>query len=336
MRFENERRVAVEAVLKAASLCRTVQRNLVSDESMAKKDRSPVTVADFGAQAVVSRILSQAFPNDPLIGEEDATELREDVNEGLKSKVVAHVRGLLPDLDERMILEAIDRGNFEGRSAGRAWTLDPIDGTKGFLRLEQYAVALSLLIDGRVVLGVLGCPNLPVTLSAPADGLVSRVSSAGCLFVAVEGQGAYVRTLDDPYEHRISVADISDPSKAVFCESVEKEHSSHSDSARVAEILGITAPPYRIDSQCKYGAVARGDASVYLRLPTRKGYEEKIWDHAAGCRVVLEAGGRVSDVRGRELNFSLGRTLVENVGVVVTNGRVHDAVIRAVRDVLGL
>jgi 3'-phosphoadenosine 5'-phosphosulfate (PAPS) 3'-phosphatase len=43
------------------------------------------------------------------------------------------------------------------------WTLDPIDGTKGFLRGWQYAVCLALLVDARVELGVIGCPNLPST-----------------------------------------------------------------------------------------------------------------------------------------------------------------------------
>ena len=105
---------------------------------------------------------------------------------------------------------------------------------------------------------------------------------------------------------------------------------------RSAELLGITVPPYRIDSQCKYAAVARGDASIYLRLPTKKGYEEKIWDHAAGSIVIQEAGGRATDVRGDELDFSLGRTLRNNLGVVVTNGVLHDCVVAAVRNVLGV
>lgn len=64
------------------------------------------------------------------------------------------------------------------------WTLDPIDGTKGFLRGEQYAVCLSLIVDAKPVLGVIGCPNLPVDPSKP-DG------AKGCIFVATKGQGAY-------------------------------------------------------------------------------------------------------------------------------------------------
>ena len=127
-----------------------------------------------------------------------------------------------------------------------------------------------------------------------------------------------------------------DVSQARFCESVEAAHSSQDDTARVAARLRILQPPFRIDSQCKYAAVARGDASIYMRLPTRKDYEEKIWDHAAGMAVVQEAGGRVTDVAGRDLDFSLGRTLRSNQGVVVTNGHIHDQVIEAVREVLGI
>ena len=329
MSYSHEREVAVEAVVKASHLCRVVQSNLVSDTSMSKKDRSPVTVADFGAQAVVTHALRRVFPDTPMVGEEDAAELRDPANAALCDKVVANVREIEAGLERDEILDLIDFGTYEGGATGRHFTLDPIDGTKGFLRLDQYAVALGLIEDGQVVLGVLGCPNLPVDASQPEG-------EKGCLFIAERGQGATVRTLDDPTERKISVTSIDDPTEASFCESVEKAHSSQSDSAKVAELLGITTPPFRIDSQCKYGAVARGDASVYLRLPTRADYEEKIWDHAAGAIVITEAGGRVTDVNGNDLDFSLGRTLKKNKGVVVTNGRLHDRVIAAVKEVLKL
>ncbi len=329
MKYAKERQAAVEAVLNACRLCRTVQATLISAESIAKKDKSPVTVADFGAQAVVANRLRWAFADDPLVGEEDAAALRGEANADLRRKVVASVQKIEPEMSESAILDAIDRGMYEGGPRGRHWTLDPIDGTKGFLRNEQYAVALALIEEGKVVLGVLGCPSLPHDGHKP-DG------PAGCLFIAVQGQGAVMRKLDDPTERPIHVTSISDPSRASFCESVESAHSAQDDSAKVAELLGITVPPYRIDSQCKYAAVARGDASIYLRLPTKKGYEEKIWDHAAGCIVIREAGGRATDVRGADLDFSLGRTLRNNLGVVVTNGVLHDRVIAAVRKVLGV
>jgi 3'(2'), 5'-bisphosphate nucleotidase len=327
MPLETERQVAVEAVIKACKLCQTVQLALVSKDTLAKKDKSPVTVADFGAQAVVSDALAKVFPDDPMVGEEHAASLRTAEGADLKDKVVQNVQIIVPVLGENEALDAIDRGTYPGGAIGRHWTLDPIDGTKGFLRGDQYAVALALIEEGQPVLGVLGCPNLPRD-SAHPNG------AKGCLFIAVKGEGATMRTIDDPAETPVSVTSIIDPADAAFCESVEAGHSSHGDAEKIAELLGVTAPPFRIDSQCKYAAVARGDASIYLRLPTRADYEEKIWDHAAGWMVVNEAGGKVSDVRGEPLDFSIGRTLKNNKGVVATNGHLHDQVIKAVREVL--
>jgi 3'(2'), 5'-bisphosphate nucleotidase len=117
-------------------------------------------------------------------------------------------------------------------------------------------------------------------------------------------------------------------------ESEEKAHTSQDASSLVREVLGISAVPVRIDSQCKYAVVARGDAEVYLRLPTRPGYQEKVWDHAAGFLVNSEAGGRVTDVDGKDLDFGRGRTLAANAGIVATHGPFHDEVVAAVQRVL--
>lgn len=327
MAYERERQAAVAAVVQASRLCQAVRRELVSAETLAKKDKSPVTVADFGAQAVVSRLLRQTFPNDPLVGEEESADLRGPDASTIRDKVVEHVRSILPDLDEGAVLSAIDRGGYAGGRAERFWTLDPVDGTKGFLRAEQYAVALALIEDGRPVLGVLGCPNMPVDAWEPSG-------ECGCLFVAVRGGGAAMRPLDSDLERPIRVSEVADTTRAKFCESVEAGHSSHGKAAEIARRLGVTATPVRMDSQCKYAAVARGDASIYLRLPTRADYEEKIWDHAAGWMVITEAGGQVSDITGAALDFSLGRTLRKNRGIVATNGRLHAAVLAAVDEVL--
>jgi 3'(2'), 5'-bisphosphate nucleotidase len=329
MAYEQERAAAVDAVVKASAVCQAVQARLVAGTTLTKGDRSPVTVADFSAQAIVSHLLAGAFPDIPLVGEEDADALRQDDQAAIRENVLGAVRSQLSGLSEEAILAAIDRGTFEGGPSGRHWALDPIDGTKGFLRMQQYAVALALIEDGEVVLGVLGCPNLPHDAASP-DG------PKGCIFVAVKGEGATWRPLDRDDEQPISATTIADPAQARFCESVESAHSSHSDSARIAELLKITQPPFRIDSQCKYAAVARGDASVYLRLPTRKGYVEKVWDHAAGWIVIVEAGGQVTDINGAPLDFSLGRTLAKNKGVIVTNGPLQKPVLDAVAEVLGL
>jgi 3'(2'), 5'-bisphosphate nucleotidase len=259
------------------------------------------------------------------VGEEDSALLRQPENAALRETVLRHVQATAPHLKERDIFAAIDRGNAPGGPKGRFWTLDPIDGTRGFLRGDQYAVALALIEDGEVRVGVLGCPNLP---------LASLRGQAGSLFVAVRGQGSAIRGIDRTGEKNIRVADIANPADALFCESFESSHSSHDDMGEIVKLLGVKRPPLRMDSQAKYGILARGDGTVYLRLPTKKTYEEKIWDHAAGCILVEEAGGKVTDLNGRPLDFSQGKTLAKNKGVIATNGKLHHIVMSAVQRVV--
>ncbi len=327
MKYDLELKVAIEAVKKASALCRRVQASLVSEETITKKDKSPVTVADFGAQTIICHELKKAFPNDQIVAEENSKELQTEQGELVTQKIYEYVSDVLPEIKKEEIHSTIDRGNSDGGAEGRFWTLDPIDGTKGFLRGQQYAVALALIEDGKVVLGILGCPNLNKDLKDP-DG------PQGLIFSAVRGEGATTQYIDSENTSNIEVSDIEHPSHAPFCESVESAHSSHNDSEKIAQVLGVTAEPIRIDSQCKYAVIARGDASIYLRLPTRKDYMEKIWDHAAGCIIVEEAGGKVTDIFGKNLDFSQGKTLSNNTGVVGTNGELHDLVISAVIEVL--
>ncbi|MFP4222444.1 MAG: 3'(2'),5'-bisphosphate nucleotidase [Phycisphaeraceae bacterium] len=315
--------IAVAAVRRAAAVTQSVQRNLVTAETLTKKDRSPVTVADFASQAVVCRALAAAFPDTPVVGEEGTAALRQEGQAELRHAVVREAGEVLHGASEAHVLEWIDHGGAQGEANGTHWTLDPIDGTKGFLRGEQYAIALALIEAGEVVLGVLGCPNLPM----PGDG------EPGVLMTAIRGEGTQMLPLSGQGlegAQPVRTAALTDPAAARFCESVESGHTDQSQSVRIAERLGITAEPFRIDSQAKYAAVARGDAAVYLRLPTRADYREKIWDHAAGAIVVEEAGGKVTDIEGKPLDFSRGRKLENNRGVIATNGPIHDAVLEAV------
>jgi 3'(2'), 5'-bisphosphate nucleotidase len=325
-RHERELAAGIDAVRAAVRVCRTVAERLVTADTLEKKDQSPVTVADFASQAIVCRGLERVFPGDPVVGEEDATELRgaSPALRGSVQRAVAAELGGDPGLAP--VLSWIDRGGAHADGA-RYWTLDPIDGTKGFLRGEQYAVALALIEGGEVVVGLLGCPNLP-------DG----AGGHGVLFTAVRGEGTRRHSLSEtaPAEGKpVSVAAVQRASDARLCESVESAHSDQDRSARIVSLLGISAEPYRIDSQCKYAVVAEGDASIYLRLPTKREYREKIWDHAAGKLVVEEAGGRVTDVDGHPLDFRTGRTLAANRGVLATCGPIHDEVIAAIRQVRG-
>ena len=325
--LDTERRAAIAAVRAASGVCQNVRRTLVTADTLEKRDRSPVTVADFAAQAVVGSMMRRSLPDDVIIGEEQADQLRDDEQAPLRDAVVRHVRAALPDdpPDADRVMALIDAAGTSRADGDRYWTLDPIDGTKGFLRGEQYAIALALLESTQVVLAALACPNL------------EHAGRPGLLLVAGRGGGTRCLALDGADEVGVPVrtADVAETSSARFCESVESGHSSHGDAARVAERLGISTPSLRMDSKAKYATVARGEAHIYLRLPTRPDYREKIWDHAAGALVVVEAGGRVSDIDGRPLDFAHGRQLEQNRGIVATGGRIHDEVVAAVRQVLG-
>ena len=144
--YEREQSEAIQAVRQAARLCLTV-RAALKPEVLDKRDKSPVTVADFGSQAVVCRALGIAFPDDPVIAEEDAAELGRWGNPAVLDEVVGQVRALGLDAvrnpsPAKVAPGWIDRG-ASSQYCDRFWTIDPIDGTKGFLRHEQYAVALA-------------------------------------------------------------------------------------------------------------------------------------------------------------------------------------------------
>jgi 3'(2'), 5'-bisphosphate nucleotidase len=324
--YQKELQTAIAAVRKAARVTQAVQKQ-ITDDVLEKQDRSPVTIADYASQAVICHALKEAFPGDSIVGEEDAAELRGGENAGFVDRILEELAAIDVATTADEVCSWIDHGN--GKAASRFWTLDPIDGTKGFLRGQQYAIALALIVDGELTVAALGCPNLPLD---PSDE-----SAPGSLFFAVRGAGAFVSSIDDDNlsttdATRIQTGAAVDWAEARLCESVESGHSSHSRSAQIAESLGITREPVRIDSQAKYAVVARGQADIYLRLPTRKAYQEKIWDHAGGALVVQEAGGTVSDINGKPLDFTQGYELTQNRGVVVSNGPLHDSVVKAVQD----
>jgi 3'(2'), 5'-bisphosphate nucleotidase len=326
--FTRELSIAISSVRTAARICQTVQRQ-ITPEALEKKDQSPVTIADFASQAAVCKALAEVFPNDPIVGEEDSAELRASDQSEFLARVQQELAAVGIEGNADAVCSWIDLGN--GSAADRFWTLDPIDGTKGFLRGQQYAISLALIVNGQISVAALGCPNLPL------DNSNSEEEGPGSLLFAVRGEGAFVTSIeghtfspDDATAIRVSPA--STWPEARLCESVESGHSSHSRSAQIAESLGIVKPPVRLDSQAKYAVVARGEADVYLRLPTRKDYREKIWDHAGGVLVVQEAGGIVTDVTGKPLDFTHGAELAVNHGVAVSNGLLHAQVIDALRD----
>jgi len=315
---------AIQATITASALCQEIKTDLARRGSILKSDRSPVTIADYGSQAVICKWIKEKFPNDTIVAEEDSAELKKPGRSGILGQVTHYVNDFAPAASPEEVCSWIDLGSHSIRD--RFWTLDPIDGTKGFLRGDQYAIALALIEEGLVKLGVMACPNLYVDKDRP-DG------KRGCLFFAVRGKGSFQMDMDGGQKQALSVSKVKSPAEASITESVEPDHADHLFHQRLAEKLNILKPPLRMDSQAKYGIVARGEATLYLRVPSpsERIYKEKIWDHAAGSIIAEEAGGKVTDTFGHPLDFSCGVRMEKNHGIVVTNGILHDVILKALK-----
>jgi 3'(2'), 5'-bisphosphate nucleotidase len=203
------------------------------------------------------------------------------------------------------------------------WTVDPLDGTKGFLRGDQYAIAIGVLREGRPWAGVLVCPQLGAELGAR--------SRPGFVFAAARGRGATMAPTAGGPSQTIRASATGDPRSARLVASVEARHGDPLLVRAVAEDLGLGGAAVPVDSQVKYAVLARGEAEIYLRPRSTPDYRERVWDHAAGVVVLEEAGGRVTDMDGRLLDFTRGRRLEANRGVLATNGFLHERTLEAIR-----
>jgi 3'(2'), 5'-bisphosphate nucleotidase len=326
LNITHEVEFAKHAVRQASLLVKKVQAEMVSS-ALTKDDRSPVTVADFAAQALVGSMLEKTFPDDAMIGEEDSAALQTPQGRHTLEQIFHYVEQYTHAASPEKICQWIDRGSAQ--SAERYWTLDPIDGTKGFLRGGQYAVALALVIDGDVKIGVLGCPNL-------VNGYQPEIGGIGSLLIAARGQGTWVTPIDHQGAfHPVTVSSASDPAGARLLRSFESGHTNVNQIDVFANTLGVQAQPVRMDSQAKYAILAAGHGELYLRLlsPSRPDYREKIWDQAAGSIVIEEAGGKVTDLDGKPLDFTQGRTLAKNRGIFGSNGLLHLAGLKALKEI---
>ena len=322
---------ACDAVHRAARLCLDIRSCFDASgaaSALSKADATPVTVADFGVQALLSLQLGAAFPSVPLVAEEDAATLRAPGSAALLQQVTdAVLRSCAPHCapaDAAQVLDAVDRGLAVTPGAAARWVLDPIDGTRGFLRGgdAQYAVGLALLdnsADGPL-LGVMALPNWQLS---PASA-----ESRGVVLAACRGGGAWVRPLaagPDTLWQRASCDAAAQLRDATVCVS---DHEAWSDTAMAAAATEHPAAlmPLCCGSLVKYAAVAMGHASLFVQHPVPNVHRLKSWDHAAGVACVLAAGGAVVDFSGRAIALGTGRDFVPaGLGLLVCNAPLRDS-----------
>ncbi|KAF2872373.1 hypothetical protein BDV95DRAFT_593756 [Massariosphaeria phaeospora] len=337
------------ASLLTKSVLRTLQNN-VSAET--KADDSPVTIADFAAQAVIISALHAVYPDDKFIGEESADALR--ANGGLAERVwdlvlqarelssavasasgdLQHVQGhegpqgtttLTFPASKTEMLDVIDLGTSTSTKNGRVWVLDPVDGTATFMEGKQYAVCLCLLVDGVQQVGVIGCPNLAFDVHGPLgqskihEDLVDQ-AGYGVVLSAVKGHGTYVRSMHESSlaePRRISLDQVQpkDWSALDFVEAtIGKTSLLQPEHRTVAETLGTKWPGTVIWSQqMKYVALTLGATDVMVRLPKGKERFTFTWDHAGGQILFQEAGGVIKDLDGGDIDLGQGRKIEGDV-----------------------
>ena len=212
--------VAMHAVMTAMRVSRRIQREFSHTHSIAKADRSPVTIADFTVQAIVCNRLFSSFPHIPIVAEENSGALKKEENRHLLEKIIYYIE------DDPEIGQWLNRGNllqtidYGTRSPGSLfWTLDPVDGTKGFLRGEQYAIALALVENGQVKVGILGCPNMI---------LAEDPENMGYLLIARLNCGTEMINISTGEKRKAGISKKTDPSLMIQVQSYESSHGNAS------------------------------------------------------------------------------------------------------------
>lgn len=358
--YRRELEVAIGAVQTAAHISRvallTARTHGENDDDttagsssfdIVKDDLSPVTVADFAIQAVLTRLLSQAFPSDGFVGEESADELRQD------AKLLSRVLAIAAECaGESLFQEGDDLCNVIDicstaitESGARIWVFDPIDGTKTFIRGEQYAINIALLEQGTQVLSVVACPLLSTDSTAPVFDASIDATGKGSILYAVRGHGAYVRSLmadpgqeEQPESRRIQrhADSVTSPEGlrsatcwALLDSGVDVVHKA------VAEQLNVPFPGCDLLGWVpRWAVMALGLANMTVWVYKKRDRYAKIWDHAGAMLLFEEVGGLITDVHGKPIDLTSGRKLTANFGFVAAPKNVHHIVLKTVHDTL--
>ncbi len=204
-----------------------------------KDDRSPLTAADLASHRILVDGLRALTPDIPVLSEESADD------------------------------ESADR-----RQWPRYWCVDPLDGTREFVkRNDEFCICIALIEHG-----------------VPVLGLVHAPVSGRCHYAAL-GVGAFVAEVDGS-ARAIRCAESGDVWRVAGSR-------SHADQRSESVLARLGANEHRpMGSALKFGLIAEGSADLYLRFgPTSE------WDTAAGQCIVEAAGGAVLDLAGAPLRY---------------------------------
>ena len=316
----------IQAVQDEMRLTESVRREafegLGIDKMGAKKEIEPVTIADYGSQAILCRAVQAHYPDDAVFAEESGEQFQLLVaadQQAYITQLVSTALGVTVTVQQ--IIEWLDYG--KGRTAPRHWLFDPIDGTRGFVAGRHYAVGIAL-IEGKNVTGsIIGCPGYGTSVIEPyADN--------GAIFYAWEGKAYRVPT-NGGIPEQVHVSSRTDPAEVVLLQSVERAHGDKSRKAQSYLHAGYAnSHLHELDSMEKYALVASGGADVVLHIPNKPS-TFNTWDHAPGQALLEAAGGRVTNLDGAALDMTHGAAIPDCKGLIISNGALHEKFVAAVQ-----
>ncbi len=270
--YERELRVALELAREAGeAILDFYEGPLNVEQKSSADDLEPVTQADkIANELIVSRLVWE-FPDDGILAEESI-----DTEHRLEKK--------------------------------RAWMVDPLDGTNGFIDGNgDFAVQIGLAEDGECVVGVV---YQPLT---------------GVLYRAVRGQGTWIERPE--YEpERAQVSDQRDVTRMRLAAS--RSHRS-SRMNKVVSILGVKEEVRRGSVGIKVGLIVERQCDLYIHLSPRT----KQWDTCAPQLILTEAGGQMTDLFGQPLRYNVLDVQNRN-GLVASNGVTHEQLIETLAPLL--
>jgi 3'-phosphoadenosine 5'-phosphosulfate (PAPS) 3'-phosphatase len=329
---------AMLAAARGAQVARVVLSWPDGRHCESKPDGSPVSAADLAIQIAVTWTIRERFgASDHIVGEEGASSVSMPGGRTLLDRAVRALRDAFgsecPKDPEALLLE---ESTLTADSWPRDWwTIDPIDGTKGFRSGRHFAICVARVEDSVPMVGALSCPTMPRS-GDPME--MQPTGDSGTLYAALAGSGAW--SVDgqrymggDADAVRLSrpadrPAQRGEGSPWIVCDSIEGGDRAERMRGVVSR-AGFPWTTISLDSQCKYALVADGRADAFMRVPSTKGRSETAWDHVAGLVICAEAGAFAGDLNGAEVRCANGPDLTRSRGVLACDRAIADAIVRA-------
>ena len=299
--YHNELSLATELAKNASKITEWFRK--IGFETYQKSDKSPVTLADIATQIYITSHIKEIFPNDQIIAEEDGSFLDKKAEKLILSCFKDIIHDHITNLKELV--------EYKGKKSNRQWSVDPIDGTKGFSKGLCYSIGIGFMDKSDTKVCAICVPNY------------NKKSLA--IFSAEKGEGAWVRT-ESRIFNKIKVSSKTNIKQAKLV------HSLHYDEQWVTKFINVVGlkDAYQVDSMVKFCKVADASADFYLKpIDHHHSYS---WDYCPGDLLVKEAGGKVTDLNGKELIYQDEHLLCSTYGFLASNGILHEEILDLINE----